>query len=136
MDNIAFTRLINYIKDSLGNPEAITLDNLSHITVLVCEYIDTINMKSADPILSTEKHQLALDWIDRILKEFCDGTKLSKDVAKLNSDYIARLCEVSKGMSTLNNIKARLGSAVKLTQETEQGDSKNKKKVFSFSHKK
>ena len=102
MDSIWFKRVSGYVKEGLGDV-AISVEALSHITILVMEFVDSFASTLAQPMDAAEKHSLAVSWIDQFVYTYCDGKKLSPDVAKLNSEWISRACELSKGESKLHS---------------------------------
>lgn len=107
MDDIWFTRLVAYVKQGLGDAE-ISIENLSQITVLVMEFVDSFVSTVSSTMSATEKHLLAVTWIDKLVFQYCNGKKLQPDVAKLNTEYISRLCEVSKGKTKLNGADTKI----------------------------
>lgn len=102
MDSIWFKRLSSYVKEGLGDI-AISVEALSHITILVMEFVDSFASTLAQPMDAAEKHSLAVSWVDQFVYTYCDGKKLSPDIAKLNSEWISRACELSKGESKLHS---------------------------------
>jgi hypothetical protein len=114
MDDIWFTRLIGYVKTGLGEAE-IAIENLSKITVLVMEFVDSFISTASETMTSEEKHLLAVTWVDKLVFQYCNGKKLSAEVQKLNSEFMSRLCEVSKGKSKLNASSATRAPLTKAT---------------------
>ena len=68
MDSIWFKRLSGYVKEGLGDV-AITIEALSHITILVMEFVDSFATTLAQPMDATEKHFLAVSWIDQFVED-------------------------------------------------------------------
>lgn len=111
MEDVVYSRLCSYIKSNLGN-ETITIDLLSKITVLIVEFVDSFNNSKTETLTGSEKHLVAMKWIDRFIFDYCDGKTLASEVKKLNSEFISRICEISKGGTTINGIDKKFAAAL------------------------
>ena len=102
MDDIWFNRLMAYVKKGLADAE-VSIDNLSKIALLVMEFVDSFQNSATTAMDSIEKHNLAMGWIERIVSTYCNNKKLTPEVKQLLSEFMSRICEVSKGQTTLNS---------------------------------
>lgn len=145
MDQVIFEQLLTHVKTVINAGDLqspLTYGSFAKILLVVCEYIDKMSSKNVSLVtLNHEaKHKLAIEWFLKIMKESVTiSTESDKIIANLPpntlraiaEDLIPLYVDISKGLTSLNNLNEKLPDPVDTLIATDSKPPKKKRGFFS-----
>jgi len=149
MDDIVLSQLVSKAKNSINPSDdqaPLNYSNFAKILLVICEYIDSVSGVSSIstiPLTKEEKHKLALNYFTKIMATHVSIiTESDKAIANISSaamniianELISLYIDISKGLTTLNNLSDKLPKPFDETigeRDVSVGDKKKKRGFFS-----